>query len=75
MHKPNLVHVAIEAAGGRETLAPILQVHVNTISTWRAKREFPSCHIVKICSLGEYIIKPEQLLAYIDWARREVKNG
>lgn len=71
MHKPDLVHLAIAAAGGRERISKHLQVHTQTVSNWRTKRCIPQHHIVDLCSLGDYIIKPEQLLAYIDWARKE----
>jgi len=71
MHKPDLLHIAIVAAGGRERIAKHFNIHKQTVSNWKTSKSLPSYYIEKLCALGEHIIKPEQLLAYIDWARGE----
>jgi hypothetical protein len=73
MFKPDLVKVAITAAGGRNRVAEHFGFSKQTISLWSHYSRVSPHHIEPLCALGQYIVRPEQLLAYIDWARKEKK--
>jgi hypothetical protein len=72
-HKPNLIKVAVEAAGGRTVAAERLGVDRWTITNWQRGGRVPSQHIRALCALGENIITPEALLAYIEQAGERVE--
>lgn len=73
MFKPDLVKVAITAAGGRERIAEQFRISKQTVSMWSHTGRISAYYIDKLCALGDYIIKPEQLLAYTVLARMEKK--
>lgn len=65
-HKPNIIKVAVEAAGGRTRAAEQLGVDRWSITHWQREGRVPPQHIRALCALGENIITPEAMLAYIE---------
>lgn len=65
-HKPNLIKVAVEAAGGRTVVAAALGIDTWTVTNWQRIARVPAQHIRVICAMGDNIITPERLLAYIE---------
>lgn len=64
-HKPNIIKVAVEAAGGRSKVAKAFGVSNFSITHWQTTNRMPPQHIRKLCEMGG-IITPDQLLAYIE---------
>lgn len=65
-HKPNLIKVAIEAAGGRMVVAKAFGLEERTPTRWQRVNTVPVHFIRQLCAMGDNIITPERLLAYID---------
>lgn len=64
-HKPNIIKVAVEAAGGRSRVAKAFGVSNFTITNWQTTNRMPPEKIRPLCEMGG-IITPEQVLAYIE---------
>lgn len=65
-HKQNLIKLAVQAAGGRHTVAARMGVGHQTVAKWWQAHRVPSTYILRLCAMGGNIITPEQLLAYIE---------
>lgn len=63
--KPDMIHLAIEAAGGRAELARRLGIHRSTVDQWALRRNIPSKRIKTVCDMGSNVITVEQVVAYI----------
>jgi hypothetical protein len=70
-HKPNLIKVAITAAGGRETVAREFGITAWGVGNWTKTAGIPANRIRRLCELGDNIVSAEQLLAYIEQAKAE----
>lgn len=73
MHTPNIIQVAIVAAGGAAKVASEIGISAESVRIWSRTHHMPQHHILRVSEMGQNIIKPEELLAYIDWARKEKK--
>jgi hypothetical protein len=65
-HQPNLIKLAITAAGGRERVAQHFGLTTWGVGNWIRSHRMPASNIRPLCDLGQNIIKPEQVLAYIE---------
>ncbi len=65
-HKPDLIKVAVEAAGGRLVVSERLGVSPFTVSYWQRRKFMPPELIRPLCTAGGGIVTPEQVLAYIE---------
>ncbi len=65
-YKPNLIKVAVEAAGGRTVVSRAFGMDVWSITNWQRTNRVPAHHIRQLCAMGDNIITPERLLAYIE---------
>jgi DNA-binding transcriptional regulator YdaS (Cro superfamily) len=63
--KPDIIKIAVQAAGGRNVCAERLGVSPWSISNWQAKRSMPANLIRPLCALGG-VVTYEQLLDYIE---------
>lgn len=67
--QPNMIHLAIEAAGGRASLAKKMGLCRGTVNQWALRCSIPVKHIKAVCEFGSNVITVEQVVAYI--ARKE----
>lgn len=65
-HQPNLIKVAVEAAGGRSQVAKAWNLSPWTITGWQREGRMPVEKIRPLCALGGGVVTPEQLLAYME---------
>ena len=66
MDSPNVVQVAIAAAGGRKKACERLGLPEWTLSRWQANRAVPSDQVRALCDLTGGIVTVEMLLAFIE---------
>lgn len=70
MHTPNVIKVAIEAAGGTSRVASELDLIPDTVRLWIRKHSMPDKHIMKVCQLGGDLITRNQVRDYMDSKRK-----
>lgn len=76
MIEQDMIHLALEAAGGRAAVAEYLGLKVDTVRNWARNKSIPPEHILPLCKRGKFIISCEQVLAYIeDQHKKESTNG
>lgn len=69
--KRDLIHIAVECAGGLQEVATTFGVTRQAISAWALRGAVPPARIKPLCDAGDNIITPERLLAYIADCRAE----
>ena len=62
---PDMIKIAVQAAGGRSICAERLNVSPWAITYWQNKRTVPANLIRPLCDLGG-VVSYEQLLGYIE---------
>lgn len=72
-HQPNIIKVAITAAGGRDEAAKAVGADRSTLSRWVRLGWMPPEKIRPLCDAGSGVVKPEQILAYIEAAKASEK--
>lgn len=70
-HKPNMIKLAIQAAGGSKRVAAEFGISARGVSQWSESSTVPSRRITRLCELGENVIRPEQILTYIEQVAAE----
>lgn len=66
-NKPNMIAIAVMAAGGRQAVAAEFgDVTPWAITGWQRTNRMPAHKIRPLCALGGDVVKPDQLLAYIE---------
>ena len=65
-HKPDIIKLAVEAAGGRAKVADAIGVSAWTVSYWSRSRRMPSRYVRQLSELGGNYITVDELLAYIE---------
>lgn len=65
----DVLHVAVEAAGGQEAVAKHFNTTRQNVSNRIKRRHWLSHQIRELCELGNNIITVDQVLAYIERAR------
>lgn len=71
---PDMIHLAIEAAGGRAALAQKMGLCRGTINQWALRGAIPAKHIKAVCDFGSHVITVEQVVGYIA-GKGGKKNG
>lgn len=66
VNSPDMIKLAVEAAGGRSQVAQALGVDVWTVTNWQRSRRVPPAHIRRLCTMGANVITADQLLAYME---------
>lgn len=67
--KPNLIKLAVIAAGGREHVADTFQTNPMTVTNWQRRGVWPVEWVRRLCAMGENVISVDALLAYIEEAK------
>lgn len=70
MHTPNVIKVAINAAGGPSRVATELELIPETVRLWIRKHSMPDKHIMRVCQLGGDLITRNQVRDYMDSKRK-----
>lgn len=65
-HTPNIIKVAVEAAGGRNKIAAHFGISPWTVTCWTRKHSLPAKYIVRLCELGGNVISPTTVIEYIE---------
>lgn len=63
---PNLIKLAISAAGGRTKVAEHFGVGYWIVTNWTKRGTVPADKVRALCHLGANVITPDALLAYIE---------
>lgn len=72
----DMIHLALEAAGGRIAVAEYMELKVDTVRNWARNKSIPPEYILPICKRGNFIISCDQVLAYIENEhKKESGNG
>lgn len=66
MVEQDMIHLALEAAGGRAAVAEFLGLKDFTVRNWARNKSIPPEYILPICKRGNFIISCDQVLAYIE---------
>jgi DNA-binding transcriptional regulator YdaS (Cro superfamily) len=64
-HNPDIIKLAVEAAGGRRKLAAVLGVSPWAITGWQRTRRMPADKIRRLCEAGG-VFTPDHILEYIE---------
>lgn len=65
-HKPNLIQLAVQAAGGRDQLATDLGLEPWRVSHWyRRQPHLPAGFVLELCSRGANTIHPIRVAKYV----------
>lgn len=70
-HKPNLIKLAVTAAGGREAVSKAMGVSVWGVGHWCKSGRVPTEKIRPLCDLGSNVISVDQVLSYIEAQARD----
>jgi hypothetical protein len=62
---PNLLKLAIVAAGGNSVIAARYGMSRGMVSAWVARGSFPPDKVADLCGLGGNVIKADSLLGYL----------
>lgn len=63
--KPNIIKVAIEAAGGNHVVAAHFGISRPAVHYWIKTNRVPAKYINELARLGEHLISTERILDYI----------
>lgn len=65
-HKPNVIALAVQAAGGRDSLARELGLEQWRVSHWyRVKPHLPADYVLELCARGSNTITPVRIAQYV----------
>ena len=63
--RPDLLKIAIVAAGGRKAVAARLGITASAVDDWRTRGLIPERHRQTVCAMGGNIVTPEALAAFL----------
>lgn len=66
MNSPNIIRLAVTAAGGPSEVAPKFKLTPRAIQGWCARKSMPAECVRPLCQMGKNAISPDQVLAYIE---------
>ncbi len=66
MSQPDILRVAVAAAGGTTAVAEAFGMSQSGVSTRIAQGKWPSAEVRKLCELGGNIISVDKLLEYLE---------
>ncbi len=69
MYEPDILRVAVTAAGGTNAVAAAFGLSAGGVSTRVAKKFWPAADLRRLCEMGGNIITVERLLDYLEQAQ------
>lgn len=71
---PNIIALAVRAAGGRHAVAQAFgDVTAYAITGWARTKRMPAAKVRRLCELGGNAITTEQVLQFIEDSEAEAK--
>lgn len=70
-HKPDIIRVAVTAAGGTQRVADHFGVRYQTVVAWWRRRRIPVHFIAPLCDLGRNVVTADSLVRYMTEAHED----